>query len=185
MAHGEPTNSRTGTASRGRKVAGVLAKAALVPAVLVGAMWWQARDLLPAGDPAPLIELYTLDGAREIPGEPKGTPVVLYFFAPWCGVCHSASSNIGALRARRGEDELGVFAIGLDYDDAEEIRRFAREHGLDVPVLLGDERTRRAFRVGSYPTIYILDGRGRISHRLVGYTTSLGLRIRLLLTRSS
>jgi peroxiredoxin len=168
------------TAGRGRKVLGVLAKVALVLAVLAGAMWWQARNLLPSGEPSPKRSLPGIDGATMEVGAAAGRPVVLYFFAPWCGVCESTSANIAGLRADRSEDELGIYAIGLDYDDPAEVRRFAAEHGLAVPVLLGDDETRRAFRVGSYPTIYILDGEGRIGHRLVGYTTALGLRLRLL-----
>ncbi|HUT76560.1 MAG TPA: TlpA disulfide reductase family protein [Polyangia bacterium] len=169
------------TASRGRKVLGILAKVALVLAVLALATWWQARGLLSSGEPSPRLSLPGIDdGAAVEIGAAAGKPVVLYFFAPWCGVCESTSSNIAGLRADRSEDELGIYAIGLDYDDPAEIRRFAREHGLTVPVLLGDDETRRAFRVGSYPTIYILDGDGSIAHRLVGYTTSLGLRLRLL-----
>jgi thiol-disulfide isomerase/thioredoxin len=126
------------------------------------------------------MALRDLEGSSVELGVATGRPEVLYFFAPWCGVCESSSANIASLRESRGEGELGIVAIGLDYDDPAEIRRFAGIHGLGIPVLLGDDETRRAFRVGSYPTIYILDREGRIDHRLVGYTTSLGLKLRLL-----
>ena len=151
-------------------------------AVLVGASWWQARDLLPAGEPAPEQLLPTVDGELVRLGEPRGRPAVIYFFAPWCSVCDSASANVAALRAGRSASELDVYAVGLDYEREEEIARFADEHDLDVPVLLGNGRTRREYRVGSYPTIYLLDGEGRIVHRLVGYTTEIGLWLRLWLT---
>jgi len=39
----------------------------------------------------------------------------------------------------------------------------------------------RAFRVDTFPTTYFLSGDGQIRRASVGYTTGLGLRLRLLL----
>jgi peroxiredoxin len=105
---------------------------------------------------------------------------VLYFFAPWCKVCGPSSSNVNALRAARSESELAIYAVGLEWEDPAELARFAREHELRVPVLRGTADIERAYRVDSFPTIYVIDERGAVADRVIGYTTEIGLRLRSL-----
>lgn len=151
-----------------------------VVAVLWGVTRWQARRLLAERAPAPAFSLSALDGSTHALSEAAGRKLVLYFFAPWCTVCSYSSHNVNALRAARSESELAVLAVGLGWEDESDLRRFATEHGLRVPVLRGDEATQRAYRVDTFPTVYVIDEQGHIADRVVGYTTELGLRLRSL-----
>ncbi len=152
----------------------------LVGAVLWAVSWWRTRDLLPDDAPAPALSLPTLTGEAVSLEDARGRPTVLYFFAPWCTVCDLASSNLVALRDARPEAGLAIYAVALSYEDPAEVRRFATEHALNVPVLLGDAATASAWRVSAFPTFYVLDADGRVTSRTVGYTTELGLRLRAL-----
>jgi peroxiredoxin len=149
-------------------------------AILWGVSWWQARGLLPTRAPAPGFFLSALDGTSHRLEDARGRKVVLYFFAPWCTVCELSSHNVNALRAARTEQELAVYAVGLGWDEAEELSRFAEEHELRVPVLAGTPRVQRDYQVDTFPSVYIIDAEGRIEDRVVGYTTELGLRLRSL-----
>ena len=142
---------------------------------------WQGRHLISDDEQAPAFELETLDGGIVSLADTRGRPTVLYFFAPWCTVCNYSSHNIVALREARSEEDLAVYAIGLGWEDAGDLRRFAAEHELNVPVLLGDDRVQRDYKVTSFPTVYVVDPEGNVSDAVVGYTTELGLRLRSLM----
>ncbi len=110
-----------------------------------------------------------------------GKKTVLLFWAPWCGVCGAESDNIKALHRRLGDD-VNVISIALAYESIEDVEDFARRHEIDYPVLLGSQRQADDYNVTSFPTAYILDEQGRVAHTVVGYTTQLGLHLRLWMT---
>lgn len=141
---------------------------------------WQARHLISRSSPAPELSLRSLDGEAHSLAEARGKTVVLYFFAPWCSVCRYSSHNIVALRRARSEQDVAIYAVGLSWDRADDVARFAQEHGLNVPVLLGNDDVQRRFNIQSFPTIYIVDEEGQVQDRVIGYTTELGLRLRSL-----
>jgi peroxiredoxin len=152
---------------------------ALVALVFAAVMAWQTRHL-PTGAPAPDFTLRTLSGEQVRLSELRGKPVVLAFWAPWCGVCEVESSTLSALRGTVG-DSAHVLSVAVAYEDEEDVRRFAREHAVDYPVLLGDEALRRDFRVEQFPTTFFVSSEGRLERAAVGYTTRLGLLWRMWL----
>jgi peroxiredoxin len=158
------------------------AQIVLLLVAVVGISAWQSRNMVGTGELAPALALTDLSGNSVTLSNDSGKKVVLYFFAPWCSVCHAASSNVNALRQAYGKEELAIYAVGLGWETALELRQFARKHGLLVPVLIGTDETATDFRISSFPSIYILDEQHRIASSLIGYTTELGLRIRTALT---
>ncbi|WP_370644118.1 peroxiredoxin family protein [Myxococcus sp. RHSTA-1-4] len=153
----------------------------VVLAVVVAAVAaWQARRLPGAGTPAPDFTLRTLSGETVSLESLRGKPVVLAFWAPWCGVCGMESSNISQLRSLAG-GSAHVVSVAVAYDDEEAVRRFVTKHEVDYPVLLGDDGVQSAFRVDTFPTVFFLSPEGRIQRAVVGYTTLAGLSWRLVL----
>lgn len=151
---------------------------AVVVVLFMAVMAWQTRHLPGSGTPAPDFQLRTLSGEQVRLSELRGKPVVLVFWAPWCGVCKAESSTLSALRRMVGE-RAHVLTVAVAYEEEEEVRRFVREREADYPVLLGDSALTRAYRVNSFPTLFILSSEGRIQEAAVGYTTRLGLLWRL------
>jgi peroxiredoxin len=151
---------------------------AVAALLFMAVMAWQTRHLPGAGTPAPDFQLRTLAGEQVRLSELRGKPVVLAFWAPWCGVCKAESSTLSALRRTVG-DRAHVLTVAVSYEDEAAVRRFVRDQEADYPVLLGDDTLTRAFRVNSYPTTFILSSEGRIEQATVGYTTRLGLLWRL------
>ena len=152
---------------------------ALVGLVFVAVMAWQTRHL-PTGAPAPDVTLRTLAGGQVRLSELQGKPVVLAFWAPWCGVCKAESSTLSALQGTVG-GSAHVLSVAVAYEDEEDVRRFAREHSVDYPVLLGSDSLMRAYGVEQFPTTFFVSSEGRLERAAVGYTTRLGLLWRMWL----
>lgn len=159
-----------------------LALEALVFVVIVaGIQAWRARDLLPADErtAVPAFELLDLEGRTWRSTDLAGRPAVIYFFAPWCGVCAASSPQLRWFHRWRGDD-VQVILIGLDYGSPSEVRDYARRHSLTMPVLFGTPATGAAFRISGYPTYYVIDAQGRIARRDVGLSTVAGLWVRTI-----
>jgi peroxiredoxin len=152
---------------------------ALVALVLVAIATWQTRHL-PTGAPAPDFTLRTLSGEQVRLSELRGKPVVLAFWAPWCGVCKAESSTLSGLRSTVG-GSAHVLSVAVAYEHEEDVRRFVREHEVDYPVLLGGPELMRAYSVEQFPTTFFVSSDGDLERAAVGYTTRLGLLWRLWL----
>ena len=155
------------------------ATALLLPALAIYA--WQTRDLLPAGEriAAPEFRLAALEGGTVGLDGLRGRTTVLYFFAPWCGVCAASSPQLRWFDRWSG-DSVQVVLVALDYASPAEVADYAQRHELAMPVLLGDDRTARDYRIRGFPTYYVLDPDGRVAGRDFGLSTAPGLWWRTL-----
>lgn len=103
---------------------------------------------------------------------------VLYFFAPWCSVCHASIGNLQAIYEKN--QNIDVIAIGLDFVEKGEIDRFVSRHELTFPVAYGNESIKKAYQVLGYPSYYIIDEQNTVISKSMGYSTEIGLYIRSL-----
>jgi len=154
---------------------------ALIALVILVLHVWQTRNLLSTDGhtAAPDFILYDLNGKEHQLTHAKGKPVILYFFAPWCSVCHTCISNLEELLQESKAEDLQIFAIALDYEQEKDVIDFVKERHLTFPVLLGNEKLKQDYKIPAYPTYYILNKEGVVSYRSVGYATKLGLMWRL------
>ncbi len=153
----------------------------VVVAIVAAVQAWRARDLLPVDErtPAPPLELRDLQGRNWSTADLAGRPAVIYFFAPWCKVCAASTPQLRWFHRWRGDD-VTILMVGLDWTSQEELREYASRHAVSMPVLAGLASTGASWKVRGYPTYYILDARGHIAARDVGFTTALGLWLRTL-----
>jgi len=150
--------------------------------IFMGVMWFQTRGLVSAGDPAPAFDLMSTEGERVSSEALKGRPVLLYFWAPWCGVCKANAHNVQDVKSRWG-DRIEVVSVGLSYKNVGQVHEFANQHGMPHPVVFGEDTTGEDFRINAFPTVYFLNANGEVSGSVVGYTTEIGLHLRLLKAR--
>jgi len=163
---------------RQRRWVSWLIDGALLIAIVLGISAWQSRNL-PEGAPPPL-SLPTLDGGRSSLADLAGKPTLVVFWAPWCGVCAAEADNLARVQGLVG-DRARVVTVAAEYDRVDDVTAYVARHDIDLPVLLGGKRAARDWRVSAFPTAFVLDKDGQISHRIVGYTSTLGLFVRLML----
>jgi thiol-disulfide isomerase/thioredoxin len=101
----------------------------------------------------------------------KGQPLIINFWATWCGPCREEIPLLNTLRRERAADKLEV--IGIAIDEQQAVLKFAKEIGIEYPVLMGEQEGYEAaekFGVGSLvlPFSVFVDGQGRIVTLKVG-----------------
>lgn len=145
----------------------------LLLVALGGLYQWQTRNLLETGNQVPDTHLPLLSGGSS-PLTEEGKPTLIYFFAPWCAVCAASIGNLEAL----DNDDLVVRRVAMDYASLQDISEFVRDNEVAGEVLIGHERLKQQFRVLGYPTYYVLDADQRVVASDMGYSTTMGLKVR-------
>ncbi len=85
----------------------------------------------------PRIDLPGLDGAPHSLSEWGNRPLLVNFWATWCEPCRREIPLLKSLRRARAAEKLEVVGIALDTADA--VRQYAAAHGIDYPVLVGEQ----------------------------------------------
>ena len=73
---------------------------------------------------------------------------------------------------------LRVVAVALDYQDEASVAAFVADQEIHVPILLGTSEVAAAFRINVFPTYYVLDEKGSVDSRSVGYSSEIGMKLR-------
>lgn len=113
---------------------------------------------------APNFSLETPDGDTYTLSELRGQPVLINFWATWCGPCRLEMPAIQAIYETRAEDGFVVLAVNhTSTDSVPAITDFAQELGLSFPLLVdpGSE-VNTDYRVRAYPSSFFVDGEGVI-----------------------
>jgi len=116
---------------------------------------------------APDFTLDSLEGETITLSELKGKPVLINFWASWCGPCIAEMPSIQA-RYEQYADDLIVLGINAG-ENKRVIQRFVEEQKISFPILpdTGD-LVQRLYRISAIPTSYFIDRDGKIQAFYVG-----------------
>jgi thiol-disulfide isomerase/thioredoxin len=105
------------------------------PAELVAPVAGIAKRAVP--DSVPDFSLKDLEGRPHSIREWSGRPLVINFWATWCGPCRDEIPLLQRLRRERAADRLEVVGIAVDFHD--DVQAFLKKTPIDYPVLVGEE----------------------------------------------
>jgi len=121
-------------------------------------------------------ELQTLSGETlSLAALSQEKPLLVYFWAKWCGVCKFTTPTVSELTAK-GEN---VLSIALRSGDNQQVERWLTAKGLQMPVVNDPQGTLSArWNIGVTPTFVIID-KGNVVQSTTGWTSYWGLKLRL------
>ncbi len=110
---------------------------------------------LPEGTPAPDAKLRSYFGPRINLSRYEGKPVVLNFWASWCGPC---LAELPALVEASETYNSEVVFIGAVVDsNRKDILPLINRHKIRYPVGVADRRTMLEWNVSAVPATFVLD----------------------------
>jgi thiol-disulfide isomerase/thioredoxin len=132
-----------------------------------------------AGLLAPGFELQSLEGDPVSLSDYLGKPVIINFWATWCGPCRLEMPVFQEYKDLYGTD-LGILTINSGESEGD-IEQFMTELDLDLTVLLDkDLQVEQLYRVQGLPSTYFLDEEGVIRFKHLGIISEEQVRGYLL-----
>ena len=122
------------------RTAGWLRTLLLAGLIFWGVTTWQALELVPEKELAPQFQLFARDGQIYSLSDAKGKTVLLYFFAPWCTVCHFSIGNLEGLQSQQEKGELLIWLVALSIKVWKRLMCFCRDINLGIPFFLAIRR---------------------------------------------
>ena len=121
------------------------------------------------GSVAPDFELKSLDGKQVRLSDFRGKAVLLNFWATWCAPCKIEMPWFVDLQKQYAQQGLQVIGVAMDDSGEETIAKFAKQMGVNYPVLVGKEAVGDAYGgVEFLPTTFIIDRQGKVVERVFG-----------------
>jgi len=119
--------------------------------------------------PAPDFTLESLDGGNMRLSDLRGKAVLLNFWATWCGPCKIETPWLVELQNKYGAEGLQVVGVAMDDSGKEDIAKFAKEMGVNYPILLGKEAVGDAYGgVPALPESFFIGRDGKILDKIIG-----------------
>lgn len=123
------------------------------------------------GTAAPAYELPDLDGKTVKNTDFLGKVVILDFWATWCPPCRMEIPHFVRLQSEYGDQGLQIVGLSLDAGGARDVRPFAEEYKINYTMLIAKDETAESYGgVVGIPTTFVIDRKGTIVKKFVGYT---------------
>ena len=146
---------------------------AILGLAAAGAGYWLQLRTAP-GQSAPTASGSILSASfADLQGQPRrldewrGKLLILNFWATWCPPCKKEMPAFVRLQQRYGAQ--GVQFVGIALDTRDEVAKFVAEHGIDFPILAGEDDVaiymqRLGNQIGALPFTVVVDRGGEIRH---------------------
>ncbi len=116
-------------------------------------------------------QLQTAAGTQQALASFKGKPVVVNFWASWCGPCVKEMPTLSAMH--REYEQKGITFIGLGVDSEKNVNAFLQKVPVDYPIYIagfGGADLARSFgnNAGALPFTVVIDAKGVIRSTKLG-----------------
>ena len=137
---------------------------------------YMQRDVISGS--APPIQATTIQQQPFNLATSRPKPVLVHFWATWCGICKLEQDSIQAL-----SEDYNVITVAMQSGSDQEVQAYLDEHQLTFKVINDvDDTWVSAYGVRGVPASFVVNSDNQITSSEVGYTTGWGLRLRMWLT---
>jgi peroxiredoxin len=121
------------------------------------------------GSDAPNFTLKNLDGASVSLQDFRGSPILMNFWATWCGPCVAEMPHLQEVYSERSSDGLVLLSIDIGETSAQ-VEGFIKQSGFTFPVLLDTQADVAELYClpQVLPQTLLIDSEGVIKDRKVG-----------------
>jgi thiol-disulfide isomerase/thioredoxin len=117
--------------------------------------------------PVPPFLVNDLDGNIISTAALHGKVVLLAFWATWCPPCRDEIPELIELQSRY-KDRLEIIGVSMDDDPPAAVRAFAKEAGINYPIVMGNQISTEYGGVPALPTSFVVNPEGRVVQKHVG-----------------
>lgn len=154
-----------------------LSTLALFVAVMLGVNAWQTRHL-PAGA-APEFTASLSNGEtvslQQWRAQYPNQAVALHFWADWCPICKTEENSISRIKR-----DWPVLTIAMQSGDAVKVQNVLAKRQLDWLTAIDPAgHITKRYGFAGVPAFVVIDAKGNIASATIGYTTEIGMRLRL------
>lgn len=138
-------------------------------AILFALRVWQLRGTgvakvsVSTGAAAPELDLPRLGGGSFRLADERGHPVVLVFWASWCGPCMNELPSVERVQKALGNGHTARIVAVNTEGSAEAASGVVQRLGLTMPVLLDDGSASQAYKVMTIPETVVVDAAGKVA----------------------
>ena len=127
------------------------------------------------GQIAPGFSLVDLDGKKVTLAELKGKPVLVNFWATWCGPCKIEMPWFEEFHQKYAPQGLVILGVAADEASKSTIAGTARKLGVTYPILLVDDNVEKAYGGVDYlPESFYVGKDGKVLLETAGLTSDTG-----------
>ena len=150
------------------KIILVIILASLLASGLVSAGCSSSAQGPQIGKLAPDFKLSNLEGQSISLSDFRGKPVLLNFWASWCGPCRYEMPFIQEIYEKWSGKGLVILAVNLQ-ENPSQVKEFVESFGFSFPVLLAtNQEVSLAYNIRGIPATFFIDKDGIIQDIKIG-----------------
>jgi thiol-disulfide isomerase/thioredoxin len=103
--------------------------------------------------------------------------LLVVFFATWCKSCIEEIDDLIKLQDTFSGEKFSVIGLSVEENNPGNVRNLIRKKGINYPVLMANQETKKSFGgISTIPTFFLVGRDGMIKERFFNHNPPLSLR---------